>query len=183
MTWTPDRLEQTTRILSHLATRQWPTNRNGFRDDLIQTAWVRLMAEEYDASRGVPFGAWVTCRARWAMQDAARAQGWIRQHRFDHERELDMVSLEAPAPSGDPIGHMLAGPISTYRDPFLADRIRRAFRSLSPRLRTFLLAGLAHGGSRQAAERFGLCESRGSQLAQKARVRMREALRQQGVAA
>lgn len=183
MMWTPERLEQTTRILAALSVRQWPENRDEFRDDLIQAAWLRLLREEYDESRGVPFGAWVTARARWAMQDAARAQGWIRQHRFDHKRELDMVSLEAPAPSGDPIGHLLAGPVQTFRDPFLRKRIHRAFRSLSPRLRAFLLAGLEHGGSRVTAERFGLCESRGSQLAQKARECMREALRQQGIAA
>lgn len=178
MTWTAERLEQTTRILAALSVRQWPENRDGFRADLIQTAWMRLLQEEFDETRGVPFGAWVTARARWAMQDAARSQGWNRRR----GESMVVGSLDAQAPSGDAIWEMY-GDAPTYPDPFLAARIHAAFRDLPDRLKPFLLACLRKGGRRETAHRFGVNESRGTQLAQKARERFRHALRQRGVAA
>lgn len=173
-TWTDARLTSADRLLRGLARRQWPSNGGGLQDDLVQAAWLRLVTESFNPSLGVPFEGWLIQRAKWAMADAQRSQGWLRQHRGSmRTSEPQMLSLDE--------ARTMTAPKPAAHDPLLAQRIRGAFHELPPRLRGFLLATTRVGGRKAHAQREGVCSARGSQLAQKAVTLFRDALSVRGV--
>ncbi len=180
LTWTVERIAQTEELLHRLARQQWPVDTRGLQRDLVQAAWLRLLRERFDPQRGVPFERWLVPRARWAMADAQRAEGWVRPHRGDREEPVT-CSLDAPAPSGDPVSEVFAAPSPKYHDPFLAARIRDAFGELPPRLRSVLLARAMGVTQKSLTRPLGVNESRVSQLSRKALRLFRDSLHRRGV--
>lgn len=69
-------------------------------EDLLQEAWILgcAVADEFDASRGVPFGAFLARRLHFRMIDFLR--GETGRH---HQKCLPLVSLESIAEKGEAV--------------------------------------------------------------------------------
>lgn len=121
------------RILERTATRLCPFDAWGRRDDLVQAAWLALLAgPTFDPDRGIPWGAFVAQRGRWAMQQQLReavAVGVNRQLPGGRRQAPETVPvIEQDLPRVGP----------ALPDVLLRRRLQRAWRRLSARDRETL---------------------------------------------
>ena len=110
------------------------------RDDLVQSAWVKfLTGPTFDASREVPYGAWLALLARKAMLDWMRTRPLVGQTR----RVRGPAAFVPLPPDTDPNARRFDMPWPDYYS------VARVHEALDPRQRAELADLVASGWRRR----------------------------------